>query len=152
MEILPHFWIHYYNNEGKLKIIKNKKINTIIHLSKNNSFLKNNSDIEEIRIPIDYNDSNSYEEQNNIMYQYLFDITDFIHNKITNNEKILLIGEDQKQDLDTIIVAYFIRYGRMTIYNSTIYLKTKKKNVFEPKCLFYASLNKFYEEVNKEYK
>ena len=146
MEVLPHFWITYYNNN--LFIIKKKKINHIIHLSKNESFIKKNN-IEELRIPIDYNDSQSYEEQNNIMYQYLFDITDYIHEKILNNENILLIGYEYKQDIETIVVSYYIRFGHLNIRDSIIFLKSKKNDIFEPKCLFYPALNKFYYEFNK---
>jgi len=145
MEVLPHFWISYYKNKLNLSIIKEKKIKNIIHISKNESFLKKNINVEEIRIPIDYNDNNSYEEQNNIMYEQLFDITEYIHNKITGNQNILLLGYEFKQDLDTIIIAYYIRYGKLNIRDSIIFLKSKKENIFEPKCLFYFALNKFYE-------
>jgi len=145
MEVLPHFWIGYYKNKLNLSIIKEKKIKNIIHISKNESFLKKNINVEEIRIPIDYNDNNSYEEQNNIMYEQLFDITEYIHNKIMGNENILLLGYEFKQDLDTIIIAYYIRYGKLNIRDSIIFLKSKKENIFEPKCLFYFALNKFYE-------
>jgi hypothetical protein len=145
MEILPHFWISYYKNNINLSIIKKKNIKYIIHISKNESYLKKNIDIEEIRTPIDYNDNHNYEEQNNIMYEQLYDITEYIHNKIINNSNILLLGYEFKQDLETIIVAYFIRYGKLNIRDSILFLKTKKEDIFQPKCLFYSSLNKFYE-------
>lgn len=146
MEVLPHFWIIFYGEN--LNIIKEKKINIIIHLSKFKEFIKKDN-IEELRIPIDYNNEQSYEEQNNIMYQQLFDITNYIHDKINNNNNILLIGEIKKQDLDTIIIAYFIRYGKLNIINSILFLKTKKDDIFLPKCFFYPALNKFYNEINK---
>ena len=145
MEILPHFWIGYYNEN--LSIIKQKNIKTIIHLSKNEKFIQKN-DIEEIRIPIDYEENNSYEEQNNIMYQQLYDITDYIHEKIIKNENILLLGYQQKQDVDTILIAYFIRFGKINIHNSILFLKSKKIDIFYPKCLFYHALNKFYTYLN----
>ena len=44
MEILPHFWISYYREN--LIIIKHKKIKNIIHLSKDESYVKK-YDIEE---------------------------------------------------------------------------------------------------------
>lgn len=140
MEVLPHFWVVNYKD---IFNIKEKNIKNIIHLSKNEPFFKIEN-VEEIRIVIDYNELQSYEDQNNIMYQYLYDITDYIHNKIINNENILLIGYIYKQDIDTIIVAYFMRYGKLTIRDSILFLKSKKNNIFEPKCLFYFALNKFY--------
>jgi len=148
MEILPHFWITYYKEN--LYFIKEKKIKNIIHLSKKENFIKK-FNIEEIKIPIDYTEEHTYEEQNNIIYQHLFDITDYIHNKIINNEKILLLSYEHKQDIDTIIVAYLIRYAKLNIHDSILFLKTKKENLFSPKCLFYFSLNRFYNQLNKNY-
>ena len=148
MEILPHFWITYYCEN--FSFIKRKKIKNIIHLSKSHPFLKRD-DTEEIRIPIDYKEEDSYEEQNLVMYQYLYDITDYIHEKIINNENILLIGDLFKQDIETIIVAYFIRFGKLNIHDSILFLRTKKSNIFEPKCLFFFALNKFYLEFQKKY-
>ena len=149
MEILPHFWIGYYHNKN-IKLIKEKNIKNIIHLSKNEDY-KKNMNLEEIRIPIDYTDDDSYEFINNSLYQHLFDITEYIHEKILNNENILLMGYEDKQDIDSIIIAYFIRYGKLNIHDSIVYLRTKKSNIFYPKCIFYFSLNKFYNEINKKY-
>jgi hypothetical protein len=148
MEILPHFWIGYYNDD--LYFIKEKKIKNIIHLSKKEKFIKI-LNTEEIVIPIDYNDNDTYEEQNNTMYEHLFDITNYIHDKIINNQKVLLLGYEYKQDIDTIIISYLIRYGKLNIHNSILFLRTKKENIFSPKCLFYLSLNKFYNQLNKKY-
>jgi hypothetical protein len=148
MEILPHLWISYYGEN--LHFIKGKRIKNIIHLTYKEKFIKKDG-LEEIIINIDYNENQSYDEINNIMYQYLFDTTEYIHEKILNNEKILLLGDNSKQDIDTILIAYFIRYGLLTIHDSILYLKTKKDNIFYPKCLFYHSLNKFYSELNKRF-
>jgi len=148
MEILPHFWISYYNEN--YSIIKEKKIKNVIHLSKNEKFIKK-IDLDEIRIPIDYDEDESMETQNNIIYQYLFDVTDYIHEKIINNEKVMLLGQYNKQDLDVFIVSYLIRFGKLNIQNSILFLKSKKKDIFNPKCLFFFALNKFYNELNKNY-
>ena len=146
MEILPHFWIGY--SKQTLNVIKKKKIKNIIHLSKYSSFFKLKN-IDEIRIPINYEEEDNLEQKNIIMYQHLFDITDYIHEKIINNEKILILGEEEKQDLDCILVAYFIKYGKLTIAESISFLHTKKENIFFPKCLFFHSLNKFYHDLKK---
>jgi len=147
MEILPHFWVSYYNDN--YSIIKEKKIKNVIHLSKNEKFIKKIY-LDEIRIPIDYNEDESMEKQNNIIYQYLFDVTDYIHEKIINNQKVMLLGQYNKQDLDVFIVAYLIRFGKLNIQNSILFLKSKK-DIFDPKCLFFFALNKFYNELNKNY-
>ena len=148
MEIIPHFWVTYYNEN--YHIIKEKKIKNIIHLSKNGTFIKN-PNLDEIRIPIDYDDIESNEQQNINVYQHLYDVTDYIHEKIMNNEKIMLIGNFNKQDIDVFIIAYLIRYGKLNIQTSILFLKTKKRDIFHPKCLFFFALNKFYNELNKNY-
>jgi hypothetical protein len=147
MEVLPHFWISYYGEY--YNIIKEKKIKNIIHLSKYKPFIKK-LDLDEIRIPIDYDDEDSNEKQNIIIYQHLFDVTDYIHQKIMNNEKVLLLGHNEKQDIDVFIIAYFIRFGKMNIQTSIIFLKSKKKYIFEPKCLFFFALNKFHYQLNNK--
>ena len=146
MEILPHFWISYYKKN--LLIIKEKKIKNIIHLSKFEKFIHKDN-IEEICIPLDYTDDQSLEEKNNIIYDYLYDITNYINKKVTRNENILLLGYSNKQDIETIVIAYFIKFGKLNIHDSIIFLKSKKENIFQPKCLFYYALNKFYNEINK---
>jgi hypothetical protein len=148
MEIIPHFWITY--NKENLHIIKEKKIKNIIHFSKTESFL-GLSGVNEIKIFIDYNYEQTYDEINTIMYQYIFDTTEYIHDKLMNNENILLIGLYDRQDIDVIIVAYYIRYANLTIQEAVRFLKSKKDDIFNPKCLFYYSLNKFYNELNKNY-
>ena len=147
MEIIPHFWIAYYDNYY-IDIIKQKNIKNIIHISKNEPFTKREN-IEEIRIPIDYNDNDSLETINNVLYQQLFDITDYIHDKIINNEKVLLLGYNYKQDIDNITVAYLIRFGKLTVKEAIFALKSKKNDIFIPKIMFYNALNKFYNELNK---
>ena len=148
MEILPYFWISTFS-DSYLKLIKEKNIKVVIYLSKNNHFSKYEN-IEQLRIPIEYNENDSYENINNIMYQQLYDITQFIHEKINNNQKVLLIGIDDKQDIDTIVSAYYIRYGKLTLRDALLFLKSKKKNIFYPKCIFYPALNKFYQYISKE--
>ena len=72
-----------------------------------------------------------------------------IDSKIINNEKVLLIGYYNKQDLDTIIVAYLLKYAKLTIHDAILFLRSKKSDIFSPKCLFYFALNKFYNNLAK---
>ena len=39
----------------------------------------------------------------NILYQKLFDITDYIHEKVTGCENVMLIGHENKQDILPIL-------------------------------------------------
>lgn len=143
MEILPYLFISYYDDINLINLIKNNKIKNIIHLSSKHDFF-NKKKCEEIRVDIEYNEYDDLEIKNNIMYRCLFNITDYIHEKIINTEKVLLVGNSNKQDLDTIIVAYLIRFGKLTIYDSIQFFKTKKEYIFDPKCIFFGALSKFY--------
>ena len=149
MEILPHFWIGYFKTDIKEYIYK-KNIKYVINLSKSEDFIKN-KDLEEIRVPIDYNNNNNVEEINNILYQHLFDITEYIHDKVINCHNILLIGYETRQDIDAISVAYFIRYGKINTEDAIKFLKSKKRDIFNPNCIFYYALNKFNNEYRKIY-
>ena len=106
-------------------------------MSKNESFLKC-KEIEQIRIPIDYKDDFSIDDKNTVLYQHLFDVTDFIHEKIISNKNILLLGYDNTQDLDTIITAYFIRFGKLTIVESIRFLKSKKNMYLNRNVYFFS--------------
>jgi hypothetical protein len=143
MEILPHLWINYYTNN--YSCIKEKKIKNIVHLSKISGMFKK-LDVEEISIPLDYRDNQTIEEQNNIVYQHLDDVCNYIHEKIMINEKVLLLGYLEKQDIDIFIVAYLMKFGKYKMEDAILSLKTKKNNVFLPKCYFQIALQNFYND------
>ena len=143
MEILPYLWVSYYDDDNVIDLINKQKIKNIIHLSTKRNFFKK-KDCEEIRTDCDYKEDDSIENRNNILYRCLFSITDYIHHKLNDTEKVLLIGDLHKQDIDVILTAYLIRFGKVTIHESIESLKTKKENIFHPKCYFYIALNKFY--------
>ena len=71
----------------------------------------------------------------------------FIFEKIFNNKNILIIGNEKDESyLYLIILSYFIRYGKLDIKNSLLFLETKiKMNYFN----FNDALFKFYNEINK---
>ncbi len=140
MEILPHFWIS--NNLKNNNFVQRKNIKVIIILSKNIKFLKNYHH-EQIRIPLEEFDNINF--RNNIIYQHLFDVTNFIYEKINDNKKILLVGNEYDENIINIfILAYIIRYGRLKPEYSYYFLKSKKNNINEPLNNFYQILNKFY--------
>lgn len=150
MEILPNLWISYYDDNNIIHLIKKNKIKSIVHLSNKHDFFKK-KDCDEIRADIDYTEEDTLEIKNNILYRCLFNITDYIHEKIIDTEKVLLIGNSNKQDLDSIVIAYLVRFGKLTIYDSIQFLKTKKDSIFEPKCYFFSALNKFYNHLYPSY-
>ena len=145
MEILPHFWISDINKN--LNFLHDKNIKNIIFLSKDNIFIKKYNH-EQLRIPILI--SKNMEENNIIIYQHLFDVSNYIYEQINNNKNILLIGnEHDTQVLDIFIMAYFIRYGKTTLEYAIYFLHSKKKNCLQPKFYYKNCLLKFYKELKK---
>jgi hypothetical protein len=152
MEILPHLWIADFENYDDRQFLKEKKIKSIINLSKYKNFSNTNAKlfIDEIRIPIEYNEDNDTQEHiNNIIYEHFFDITEYIHERVINMKNVLLVGYSAKEDIDAFICAYFIRYAKIDVKEAIKYVKSKKNNSYINKILFYPSLNKFYNIINK---
>ena len=142
MEILPHFWI-----SDKIKnshFLKTKNIKAIIFLSKTLKYYKN-IDVEQIRIPLELSDNNK--NDNVIIYQHLYDVTNYIFEKIYNNKNLLIIvNEKDESMLYLIIICYYIRYGKLDIKNSLLFLETKLKMKYFN---YNNALFKFYNQINK---
>jgi len=142
MEILPHFWI-----SDKIKnshFLKTKNIKAIIFLSKTLKYYKN-IDVEQIRIPLELSDNNK--NDNVIIYQHLYDVTNYIFEKIYNNKNLLIIGNEKDESmLYLIIICYYIRYGKLDIKNSLLFLETKLKMKYFN---YNNALFKFYNQINK---
>lgn len=143
MEILPHFWIS--DNVKNKNFILKKKIKVIIILSKNKNFIKNFNE-EQIRIPLEkFCDKDT---RNNIIYQHLFDVTSYINDKINNNNKVLLVGNEYDSDIiNFFILAYISRYGKLRPNYSYLFLLSKKNNVNSDFKNYYHILNKFYNQL-----
>lgn len=142
MEILPHFWIS--DKIKHLNFIKQKNIKSVVILSKFLNYYKN-VDIEQIRIPLEITNNNK--NDNIIVFQHLYDVTNFIFEKIYNNKNILLIGNEKDSSiLYLFILCYYIRYGKLDIKNSLLFLETKLKMEYFS---FNDALFKFYNQINK---
>ena len=142
MEILPHFWIS--EKPKNIDFLKIKNIKSIIFLSKYVKYYKN-LDVEQIRISIEISNNNKLDNINN--FEHLYDVTQFIFEKIYNNKNILLIGNEKDNSiLYLFILCYYIRYGKLDIKNSLLFLETKIKMKYFH---FNEALFKFYNQINK---
>ena len=142
MEILPHFWIS--EKPKNIDFLKIKNIKSIIFLSKYVKYYKN-LDIEQIRISIEISNNNKLDNVNN--FEHLYDVTQFIFEKIYNNKNILLIGNEKDNSiLYLFILCYYIRYGKLDIKNSLLFLETKLKMKYFN---FNEALFRFYNQINK---
>ena len=84
MEVLPHLWIS--DKPKQLQFLKMKNIKSIIYLSKYAKLIKN-INTEQIQIGIHITDNNKSDNIN--AFQHLYDVTNFIFEKIYNNIKLL---------------------------------------------------------------
>ena len=148
IEVLPYIYYEYYEEEKSDKFFKRNKIKSIIHLSKLQKMFKS-SMIEEIVIDLDY-DINHFDEQkiNIRLYEYLYDLVEFIYKKaIIENNSICILGFKNKQDIDAILMAYFIKYAKVNYQEAHHYVMSKKLNNFYEKSYFYNSLKKYNNQL-----
>jgi len=142
MEVLPHLWIS--DKPKQLQFLKMKNIKSIVYLSKYAKLIKN-IDTEQIQIGIHITDNNKSDNIN--AFQHLYDVTNFIFEKIYNNKNILIIGNEKDESvLYLFILSYYIRYGKLDIKNSLLFLETKIKMKYFH---FHDALFKFYNQINK---
>lgn len=149
IEVLPYINFAYYEEEKSDKFFKRNKIKTIIHLSKSQKLI-NSSSIEEIFIDLDY-DINHFDEQkiNISLYEYLYDIIEFIYKKtIVENNNICILGFKNKQDIDAILMAYFIKYAQISYQEAHHYVMSKKQTYFYEKTYYYNCLKKYMNQLN----
>ncbi len=149
IEILPYIYYEYYEEERSDKFFKRNKIKTIIHTSKSQKKI-NSSIIEEVVIDLDY-DINHFDEQkiNIRLYEYLYDIIEFIYKKaIIENNSICILGFKNKQDIDAILMAYFIKYAKVNYQEAHHYVMSKKLENIYDKSYYYICLKKYMNQIN----
>ncbi len=150
MEVYPHLYTSTYDVYRDSNIIKNKKIKIIIHVSKSKKFVAKD-DIEEIRLPIEFDDDDfNFDHINLELYNYVHDIIEFIYTKLKENKNVLLLGFSHKQEVDVLVASFYIKYGKVTPQLAIYYLKTKKNNIFLPECYYEKCLQYYYDHVQKE--
>ncbi len=149
MEYYPFLYGSTYDTYFEENVIKNKKIKVIIHVSKRKRFVGKEK-IEEIRIPIEFDEDDYDTLQINLdLYNYLQDTIEFIHENLINHRPVLLLGYSYKQEVDIIISAFYMRFGKVPPKLALYYVKTKKRNVFLPECLYEYCLEKYYDDLEK---
>jgi hypothetical protein len=141
IEYLPHLWVSEYYT-FKPSSLSSKKIQLILHLSSHLDFYKTN--IEQIRIPMDKNDS-SLEEKNALMYNHMFDVTDLIHQKIMQTSPVLILSNSIQKDV--FASAYFIRFAKVLPREAMDFIQSKKKELSMEIIEYNNCLNKFYYQL-----
>ncbi len=141
-EIIPDLWIGNKYCIEDLTFLSENQFECIINCSKDLEFNKNYNKAENIRMAID--GSHSIFECNRDMYDKLFDITKYIHHYLGQNKSVLIYCRDCRQISPTIVTAYIMKYGKVSIKKAVEYIKSKRQECFTPKINFYMALQKFY--------
>jgi len=172
IEYLPHLWVsEYYTFD--FSFLSSKKIHLILHLSDAFDFYK--TEIEQIRIPLEKSnvssdrvsldrvssdrvssvsldrvssvssDNVSIEEKNALMYNHLFDVTDLIHQRITQTNPVLILSNGIQKEL--FVASYFIRFAKVLPRESLEYIQSKKKDLSLEIIEYNNCLNKFYCQI-----
>lgn len=149
MEVVPFLYYEYYESKKNLKFFQKSKIRCIIHLSgKEKQFGggKSVSDMEEVLIDLSgYTLERSSEQQINLhLYSYLYDLIEFIYKKvILENCPVCIMGYEGKQDIDAILMAYFIKFAQVNYQEAHHYVMSKKMGNYYEKSYYYPCLKKY---------
>ena len=138
-EIIPNLWISNLQVANDLINISSKKIQVIINCSTDYATcnVKYN-----YRIPVSAA-IGEYNKQCEILYKYIPECVDYIHEKIMNGMKVLVCCPTGKQQSATIIVAYIMKFGLVNLQLGTRYITSKYKGVFHPEFIFKNSLEMY---------
>ena len=109
-EIMPGLWIGNHIAASTHNFYIENSISCVINCTKELDFLTNKSELTTVRIPVDDDLS---EKQVELLYLYLWKITKYIHQKLSQYKNILVHCYAGVQRSATIVCAYMMRYGKL---------------------------------------
>ena len=137
IEIIPGLWLGDKKKSENGAFLQDKKIKCLVNTIKDLEFL-NKFD--------EYNDSirHNIERYKIIkLSNYLKDITTFIHNKLLDNNNILVYCEDGNHKSALVILSYIVRYGNINRNIGIKMIQTKNPDAFLPLFLYEGAFNHF---------
>jgi hypothetical protein len=148
MEVLPFLYYEHYESKRNAKFFIKSKIRCIVHLSgKEKQFgSSGGGELEEVLIDLSgYTLERSSEQQINLhLYSYLYDLIEFIYKKvILENSPVCILGYEGKQDIDAILMAYFIKFAQVNYQEAHHYVMSKKMSGYYEKSYYYPCLKKY---------
>ena len=141
-EILTGLWLGNILDSKNIEFVN--KMDIIINCSKNIPFLLETT--KNIRIPVD---DNLEESEKKRLLKFLPKITSFIHNRLQEHKKILVHCHAGKQRSVSVIVAYLIRFLKMSLEKAHLLVKTKRSIIFTPCVNFNSALVKFESDFKR---
>lgn len=135
-ELTPNLWIGNANDLLVKEFIET--FDVIVNCTKNIPFPEYKC--KTVRVFVD--DNLDPAELDNL-YKYLDKVTEYIHVHLLNGRRVFVHCYAGKQRSASVIVAYYIRYFRMSLEDASIALQSKRQIVFEPLCNFRPILERF---------
>ena len=142
IEMLSGIWISNKKILNDTAFIQDKNISGIVNCIKDLDFLNKN------------NEYNSYIQENIKKYEiirfsdYLYDITEFIHKRITKGENIIIICKSGLEYSPYIILSYIIRYGLVNIEIGIKMIRTKILEAFQDGLNYTGAINRFQKKIS----
>jgi len=141
VEIVPDIWIGDVNILPRF--IKEKDIKYIINCQDDLSFFGRSRDY------IDSIKENMVRKEVGALQNYLFQMTQHIHQNVKKGEAILVVCQTALKKAPLLILGYLIRYGHMSLDKALTSINTKM-----PKPIILSQLDKlgmqyFQQEIAK---
>ncbi len=152
IEVLPFLHYAYYEEEKSEKFFKRNKIKCFIHLQNHGekrAHFSKDGGFEEVFILLEKDiDRDGEQKVNAEFYGYLYDLVEFIYNKVINeNVNICIIGHQHKQDMDALLMAYFIRFANVNYQEAHHYVLSKKLENYYERSYYYSALKKYGQQI-----
>lgn len=137
-EILPNLWI------GNCIVAKNKYFfeSNQIQISINCTKDTVENSISKKTLTLSVSDSLQKEDITK-MYRLLDSTCDYIYSSLMANYGVMVFCYAGKQRSATVIVAYLIKYGKMSLRDAINAVKSKRSSIFTPGINFQEALVKF---------
>lgn len=140
IEILPNLWIGNKKDSFNEEFIK--MIDIIIKCSKDEPFMKSNTQKMRIKVEIT-EDPQIYKQNNELFLKYMIKIVPFIHKNLLKRKRILVCCPSGKQQCINIILCYLIKYGKINPYKAFDIIKSNVKDALTPVNYFEYTLKEY---------
>ena len=146
-EIFPKLWICSKKDLNDNGFIKSRSITCIINCTISNDTKDIDKSIDYLRIPISDNPAISSTTDNELMLSNLPMIVEYIHQKLIINKVVLICCNTGMQRAPSIVAAYLMKYGKVSLKKSITYIQGKRCDTFKPMMNFYVALEKYHDTI-----
>ena len=138
-EILPGLWIGDAENAMDRDWLKKKQVTAVINCTVNQDFAQEADLKHALRISVRDNRAPSEIVK---MSQYLPPVVEKLHEWLSQHN-VLVHCRAGRQRSSSVVVAYLMRYGALSLDDAIMLLRSKRPSACKPSCNFYESLQQF---------